>query len=633
MGPRSEAERHQLLVEWSGAPREYPRDLCLHHIVEAQADRAPDAVAYVCCGQPLRYGDLERRANRLARLLRRRGVGPDVPAGLYMERCLDLMVCLVAVLKAGGALLYLDPDDPPDRSAFMLEDTGARLVLTHGGLAARLSGAAETMMLLDELDLSVESDARPDSGVRGDNLAYVIYTSGSTGRPKGVMRTHFMCTNRLLWELDRYGFTDSDSHLVKSPISARECFLLALVGGRGVLAEPGGHQDSAYMVRLIAEQGISYLSVVPSMLQVLLREPGIGSCGLRRVSCGGEPLPQDLQNRFFSRVDGELYCAYTLTEADYVASRHCRPSAPGGLPSLGRPTDMRVYLLDEEGRPVAAGDPGEIYTGGPGLARGYVRRPDLTAERFLPDPFGGEPGGRLYRTGDLARFRWDGTLEYLGRADHQVKIRGLRIEPGEIEAVTLQNPAVAEAVITVREDTPGDRRLVLYVVGSGPSPLATSELRAFLSERLPPYMLPSSIVVLERMPQLLSGKVDRAALPAPTAERPDLPSPYVPPRTATERLVAGLWQELLRVREVGIDDDFFALGGHSLLLAMVRDRLEEALGREIPVATLFHHPSIRALAAHLDGGAETTLRLEASRDRAEHRRQGLQGRRMPRRLK
>jgi amino acid adenylation domain-containing protein/non-ribosomal peptide synthase protein (TIGR01720 family)/FkbM family methyltransferase len=469
----SELDRRQVLREWNATRIDYPRHVCLHDLIQRQVENTPNAIALAFEGRELSYRELNQRSNRLAHHLRRLGVGPDVLVGVCAERSLEMVVALLAVLKAGGAYTPLDPDYPSERLAFMLRDAQAPVLLTQRRLADLLAEhQAHVVFLDDEVPAWADSpDDNPHSAVTADHLAYVIYTSGSTGNPKGCLNTHRGIVNRLLWMQDAYRLTNADRVLQKTPysfdVSVWEFFWPLLTGARLVLAQPGGHRDPAYLVKLIAEQRITTLHFVPSMLQVFLQEPGLERLdSLRTVVCSGEALSLELQQHFFRRLACQLYNLYGPTEAA-VDVTHWTCDWAGGRPvvPIGRPiANIQTYVLDARLRPLPVGVPGELYLGGVGVGRGYLNRPELTASRFVPDPFGDVPGARLYRTGDRVRWLADGQLEYLGRLDFQVKIRGFRIELGEIEVVLQQHPAVGSAAVVVREGVAGDRVLAAYVV-------------------------------------------------------------------------------------------------------------------------------------------------------------------------
>jgi amino acid adenylation domain-containing protein/FkbH-like protein/non-ribosomal peptide synthase protein (TIGR01720 family) len=639
-------ECEQLLRDWNATQVAYPQNVCLHTLIEAQAARTPQAIAVSFEGRTLTYRELDRRANQLAHLLGRHRVGGRAQemapgahhVGVCLERSLELVVALLAVLKAGGAYVALDPDYPLERLQFMFEDAHAPVLLTQERLIDTLALPSAQVICLDSTwaAIDAEPDVAPVSAVSAEDVAYVIYTSGSTGRPKGVMNTHRGIVNRLLWMQDMYGLTAADRVLQKTPysfdVSVWEFFWPLLTGATLVVARPGGHRDSAYLADLIAAQGITTLHFVPSMLQAFLEEPDLARChSLRRVICSGEALSVELQQRFFARIDAELHNLYGPTEAAVdVTYWACRQFDSRRSVPIGRPVaNTQIYLLDGRLEPVPIGIPGELFIGGVQLARGYLNRPDLTAEKFIPDPYSaiaqGAPGARLYRTGDLARYRPDGAIEYLGRIDHQVKVRGFRIELGEIESMLLAHPAVREAVVVARPNAQGMLRLVAYVVenkeqtnkeqtngcpkGAQSSNLASTDsssvssvhcslqdLRAFLGERLPDYMVPSAFVLLDALPLTPNGKLDRKALPDPQAERHDSAADGMLPRSSAEAALAAIWREVLGVERIGIHDNFFALGGDSILSLLVVSKAQQA-GLRLTPRQLFQHQTIAELAA------------------------------------
>ncbi|HEX8353302.1 MAG TPA: amino acid adenylation domain-containing protein, partial [Pyrinomonadaceae bacterium] len=548
----------------------------LHRLFEAQAARTPDAVAVTFEGRHLTYRELNERANRLARLLLRSGVGPEAIVPICVDRSVEMVVGLYGILKAGAAYLPLDPAYPTERLAFMLRDCRPPVVLTERRLLETLPahGARAVCLDADWGEPEAGDGDNPPVGVAASNLAYVIYTSGSTGQPKGAMNTHRAIINRLLWMQDEYGLDATDSVLQKTPfsfdVSVWEFFWPLMTGARLVVARPLGHHDNAYLADVIEAERITTLHFVPSMLQVFLEEQELRSrcASLRRVVCSGEALTYDLQRRFFSRLDAELHNLYGPTEAAVdVTSWRCEREGDLRVVPIGCPiSNTEIHLLDEGLSPVPEGVAGELHIGGICLARGYLNRAPLTAERFIPHPFSPEPGGRLYKTGDLARQLPGGAIEYVGRIDHQVKICGVRIELGEIEAAAVEHPSVREAVLLAREDAPGDKRLAAYLLAddAGGGRAADAELRAFLLERLPHYMVPSAYVWLEQWPLTTSGKVDRLRLPAPPPAAHD-GRQAAAPRNILEELVAGLWCEVLGLASVGVEDNFFDLGGHSLL--------------------------------------------------------------------
>jgi amino acid adenylation domain-containing protein len=599
----NEVERHRLLVEWNDSQRDFPSDTCIHKLFEAQVKRTPDAVAVVFEGRQLTYGALNCRANQLAHYLVKLGVGPDVLVGLRGERSLEMVVGILGVLKAGGAYAPLDPAYPLDRLAFMLDDSQAPVLLTQSRLSDSLPAPAARTVFLDgdwEI-IARETTQNPATDVTAEHLAYVIYTSGSTGRPKGVMIPHRSICNHMFWMQSAFPLSEADRVMQKTPLSfdasVWEFFAPLLFGARLVMARPGEHRDGAYLVKLIAEQQVTVLQAVPSLLQVLL-DNDIESCtSLRHVFCGGEALAVDLQERFLARSTAKLHNLYGPTEATIDATYWaCQPDTHSPSVAIGRPiANTQVYVLDPRLKPVPVGIPGELHIGGAGLARGYLHRPELTAEKFIANPFSGDPKARLYKTGDLARYRQDGALEYLGRLDHQVKIHGFRIELGEIETVLDQHPAVRQAVVLVREDLPGDKRLVAYLVLNQERSFNHSQLRAYLKQKLPEYMVPSVSVLLETMPLTPNGKLDRSALPAPDQGRPDLAQTLVSPRTPAEETLATIWAKSLTLEQVGIHDNFFDLGGHSLLATQVIGQVQKIFQVDVPLRALFEAPTIASL--------------------------------------
>jgi amino acid adenylation domain-containing protein len=604
----SEAQKEQMLVQWNDTQVDYPRDRCIHQWFEAQAQRTPDAVALVFEDQQLTYRELNERANRLAHLLQANGVGPEVPVGVAVERSVEMVVGLYGILKAGGAYMPLDPTYPPERIAYMLQEAGVSLLLTQASLSHRLPVWDGQAIDLDRQwqDLVAHQSAEnPVGGMQLENLAYIIYTSGSTGQPKGVMNTHGGILNRLLWMQDIYRLTGADRILQKTPfsfdVSVWEFFWPLMFGARLVVARPEGHRDSNYLIRTIVNQQITVMHFVPSMLRLFLEAPRVEECrSLRHVICSGEALTADLQNRFFARLAARLHNLYGPTEAAVdVTYWECRRAGETMTVPIGRPVaNTQIYILDDQLGPVPIGVPGELHIGGVQVARGYVNRPDLTAEKFIPDLFRPGPAARLYKTGDLAGYQPDGNIVYLGRLDHQVKIRGLRVELGEIESALTGHALVREAAVLAWEDIPGDKRLIAYVVPREPSPPDASELRDYLRRRLPEYMVPAGFAWLEALPLTPTGKVDRRRLPVP--DRPcGAARAYLPPRTELEQRLAGLWQTLLRVPAVSRHDNFFDLGGHSLLIMQVHQRLHEITDKEVSVADLFRFPTVASLAEYL----------------------------------
>jgi amino acid adenylation domain-containing protein len=606
----SAAEERQL-VEWNDTQREYPSSYSLQQLFEQQVERSPEAIALVYEAQQLSYAELNARANQLAHHLISLGVGAESLVGICLERSVEMVVGLLGILKAGGAYLPLDPAYPVERLRFMLSDAGVQVVITEQQLVDKLPAPPGTPVLaLDGLGELLDgcSSRNPAVATEPENLGYVIYTSGSTGEPKGAMNSHRAIANRLLWMQDAFELSVSDRVLQKTSfsfdVSVWEFFWPLLTGARLVLARPGGHQDSSYLVRLIVEQQISTMHFVPSMLQVFLEELGVESCAgsLRLVVCSGEAMTLKLQEKFFEKLGGvALENLYGPTEAAVDVTRwQCRKDSELKCVPIGRPiANTQMYVLDERLRLVPAGVKGELYIGGVGLGRGYLNRPHLTAERFIAHPYSRERGERLYRTGDVGRYLEDGQIEYLGRLDHQVKVRGYRIELGEIETALRALSGIREAVVSTGADE--EKRLVAYLVCEGGESGApnVSELRRELRTHLPDYMIPAQFVILDELPLTPNGKVDRKSLPAPDGSRARLSVEYVAPRTETEEILLNMLKELLRV-DAGVEDNFFDLGGHSLLATRLLAHVKEVFGVEVPLRQLFTEPTVAALATNIE---------------------------------
>ena len=603
----TETERHQLINEWNDTKRDYPKDKCIHELFEAQVEKAPDAIAVVFEDQEITYRDLNHRANQLGHYLRRQGVGPDIWVALVMERSIEMVIAILGILKAGGAYLPVDPDLPTERIQFLLGDAHIQWLLTQDKLRSGVTDFDGEVLCLDgdRAKLSNESRENPQPTAQGHHAAYVIYTSGSTGTPKGVVNVQDGLRNRIQWMQQTYRLSAMDRVLQKTPytfdVSVWE-FLWPLSSGAClVLARPGGQRDSAYLVELIQSQRITTLHFVPSMLGVFLQEPGVERCSsLRQVFCSGEALSHDLQQHFFERNSAALYNLYGPTEASIdVTSWECRRDDDTKVVPIGRRiANTEIYILDSYLNPVPIGVPGELHIGGDGLARGYLNRPELTAEKFIANPFGTEPGARLYKTGDLARYLADGNIEFLGRIDNQVKIRGFRVELEEIEAALRQIPSITDAVVIARIDSRGDKRLVAYLVADSEFPV--EQLRCHLASSLPEYMIPSAFVQMDTLPLTPNGKIDRDALPAPDSSRPELTEAFVAPRNPNEELLTKIWSQVLKVEDVGIHDNFFDLGGHSLLATQVMSRVRDNLRIEIPLRMLFEYPTVAGLVEQID---------------------------------
>jgi amino acid adenylation domain-containing protein len=589
------------LERWNRTGMDYEREACLPELVRAQVERTPEAVAAEYGSERLSYRELELRAEALARKLAGWGVEPGVLVGVYMERSLEMLVALLGILKAGGAYVPLDPSYPKERVSYMLEDSGPTIVVTQQSLAPSLDGTVARVLSLDGLELSKsEGGATPLPAVRGEDLAYVIYTSGSTGRPKGVQITHRSLVNFLESMKREPGLGAEDVVLSVTTLSfdpsTLELYLPLLVGGRVVLVSREESSDGERLLSRLKESGATVMQATPSTWRLLLEAGWTGDRRLKLL-CGGEALSRELAERLLER-SSSLWNVYGPTETT-VWSTVCQVVESTGTISIGRPIgNMRYYVLDRRGRRVPVGVAGELCIGGEGLAWGYKKRADLTAETFVPNPFDGGAGSRLYRSGDLGRFLPDGRLEWLSRLDHQVKVRGHRIELGEIESVLVRHPAVERAVVLAKGRPGEDYRLVGYLVAAGMEPTAT-ELRKHLKAALPAYMVPGAFVFLDEFPLTPSGKVDRKALDRLESRRQADEDAYQPPRTPTEAFLADLWRELLSVERIGLRDNFFDLGGHSLLAMKVIARIEKGIGPRLNPRDIIYQ-SLEQLAADCD---------------------------------
>ncbi|MBF0136262.1 MAG: amino acid adenylation domain-containing protein [Magnetococcales bacterium] len=608
-------EEQTQLQQWNHTATDFPLHRCLHAWIEDQVEKTPEARAVFCEGRHLSYRELNIQANRLAHHLQSLGIGVGSLVGLCLERSLEMVVGLVAILKAGGAYVPLDPDYPSERLAFMMTDAQAPVLLTQTHLST-LVGQFNTLAQVICLDQEIANPTRewpthnPVILATPAHPAYVMYTSGSTGRPKGVIISHRAICNRIMWMQSAFPLDATDRVLQKTTVcfdvSVWEFFWPLMVGAQTVLAKPGGHKESAYLVRFIQEQQITTLQFVPSMMQLFVQEKGVDAChSIRRVISGGEALRYELQEMLFARLPAtvELHNLYGPTEAAIdVTHWPCRRQHPLTQVPIGRPiANTRIYILDPNLQLLPVGVPGELHIAGVQLADGYLNRPELTREKFIPDPFSPDPQARLYKTGDLVRYRPDGPIEYLGRLDFQVKIRGFRIELGEIEALLVQHATVAEAVVMARQDDGPEQaaRLVAYLVPTPGHTISIPALRQYLKEKLAEHMIPAVFIPLERMPLTESGKVNRQALPKPDVNRRDLETAYVPPRTSIEQHLVQLWQEILQIHQIGIHDNFFELGGDSIKGVIFVNKLQAFLHVPIDVVALFEAPTIALFMDHL----------------------------------
>ena len=595
----------ELLAQWNATGVERDERATLVSLFQAAVAGHPDRIAVEFGERQLTYAELERMATRIARRLVELGAGPGAMVGLLCERSVELVAAVYGIVMARAAYVPLDPEYPADRIGYMVEETEMRVVLGQDRFRGLVTDPGVVMLDIDELLRTADADAGDAAQlppVEPDDVAYVIYTSGSTGRPKGVANAHRGVVNRMLWTQERFGLGPDDVVLQKTPfsfdVSVWEFFWPLQTGARLVVAAPGGHRDPAYLVETIVRHGVDTIHFVPSMLRLFLDHPAAGSClSLRRVICSGEALTRDLVDRFFAVLPAaELHNLYGPTEAAIdVTAWQCRPDDTLPVVPIGAPVaNTTIHILDEQMRPVPIGTPGELYIGGVQVAVGYVNRHDLTAERFIPDPF--DPSGRLYRTGDLARWLPSGQVDFLGRLDHQVKLRGQRIELGEIEATLGLHPSVLEAAVTIGHDTTGDALLVAWLVPRSGLEIDEAPVREFLRGRLPAHMIPTHFTVLDHLPLSASGKLDVNALPI-DGQLERLPADgLVEPRTKLEVEIAQLWTEILGTPAVGVESDFFDLGGHSLKLMQLASRFDQTFGVRPAIADLFEAPTVASQA-------------------------------------
>lgn len=599
------AIEQQLLAKWNNTQTAYPQDICIHQLFETQVEKTPDAIAVVFEDEQISYRELNLRANQLAHYLQSLGVGSEVLVGLCVERSLEMVVGVLGILKAGGAYVPLDYAYPQERLAFMLQDAQVSVLLTQEKLKSGLPNHQAEIICLDtnwqSKDYGLDN---PTHNITSNNLAYVIYTSGSTGQPKGVQIQHRSAVNLLNAVAQEPGLTAEDTLLsvtsLSFDIAVSEIFLPLSVGAKLVLVSREVAADGTQLLKALTTSRATFMQPTPVTWRLLLAAGWQGSPQLKMISTG-EALPKDLANQLLPK-GACLWNLYGPTETT-IWSTGYKVRAGNKAIGIGCPlANTQIYILDSHLQPVPIGISGELYIGGEGLARGYLNRPDLTAEKFISNPFSPNPKSRLYKTGDLARYLPDGHIEYLGRIDYQVKLRGFRIELGEIETALLQHPEVKEGVVIIREDTPNENNLVGYIVAkTGQDSLQViSQLRRFLKQQLPDFMVPTIFMALEVMPLTPNGKVDRKALPKPDASRPELEANYVAPRTPIEQQITDIWTQVLNVKRVGIYDNFFELGGYSLVGIQVVSRLRQALQVEILMSNLFELPTVADLAERVE---------------------------------
>ena len=628
----SEAEKRQLLVEWNNTTVDYPADKCVHQLVEAQVERTPNAVAAVFNGKSLTYHELNQAANQLARYLVAKGVRAGSLVAIFMDRSLNMLVAVLAIIKSGAAYVPLDPAYPRDRLSFMLSDSSPTVVLTQQKLLDQLPPDASNATCIDTAwdDIAKQSGENIQTAATRENLVYVIYTSGSTGKPKGVCLPHRALANLIFWQLDHSHLLPGSRTIqftsLSFDVSFQEIFSTWCSGGALVSISESLRRDPYALLRFLREENIARLFLPFIALQHLAEmaqeEENLPGHLLEIVTAGEQLQVTRQLIAFFRRMPQcSLYNHYGPSETHVVTSFQLTgtPDTWPTLPAIGKPiANTQIYILDPFLSPVPAGVSGELYIGGVSLAKGYLNRPELTSERFVADPFASAPGSRLYKTGDVARSLPDGNIECLGRSDHQVKIRGFRIELGEVESALAQHHAIGQAVVVVREYVPGDKRLVAYLVPAAEG-LDIAEVRRFLAKSLPEYMVPSSFSILPAFPLTPSGKIDRRSLPLPSPEvrnRADV----ILPRNQQESLLASIFQKVLNTDSVSITDNFFDLGGHSLLAARMLAEVRKATGREIPLSALFRGPTVESLSQLLDEheNASEPLALEIQHGDTSH---------------
>jgi amino acid adenylation domain-containing protein len=619
-----------LISKWNDTASEYPRNLCIHQLFEQEVARRPDAVAIRFADEQLTYRQVNERANQIAHRLRKLGVGPEVMVGTLLDRSLDLVVGLLGILKAGGAFVPLDPSYPMERLEFMAADIAAPVMLVQESVVQRLGfpGTSNPAWLhgkslsleQNRADIAQESVENPTNQTTADNLAYVMYTSGSTGQPKGVMVSH-RAVVRLVKNTNYIDLNEREVFLQFSPISFDASTLEiwgALLNGGCMAMMPPEKQSLSELGTAIRRYGVTTLWLTAGLFNVMVEQRVEDLKPLRQLVAGGDALSPAHVRKALENLPGcRLINGYGPTEGTTFTCCHTISveDAEGSSIPIGRPiANTQVYLLDSENQLVPSGEAGELCIGGDGLARGYLNQPELTAAKFVRHPFRDEPEARIYKTGDLARYRPDGTIEFLGRSDNQVKISGYRIELGEIETVVMQYPSVRSTVVIARQDTPGEKKLVAYVVASEQE-CSFAELRVYLQQKLPAYMMPSAFVLMDALPLSPNGKVDRAALPVPPVAHPE------PPRAKSaqsdmEQKIESAWLKVLVLQQVGLDDNFFDVGGDSLQLLAVHAEIQKKIESEFPLTDLFEYSTIRSLARHLAGTSGQRASMAKAIERA-----------------
>jgi amino acid adenylation domain-containing protein len=597
----NEKDRHKLLYEFNDTKAEYPRDKVLQELFEEQVEKTPNNLSLIFKGKKLTYRQLNERSNQLARRLKERGVNPDQIVGLMVDDSpIEMILGIISILKAGGAFLPIDPEYPKDRIEYMMEDSNVGLLLTQTNLKDKIHFEGEVINLENQ-SLFTRDSSNLGKINQSNDLAYVIYTSGSTGKPKGVQIEHTSIVNQIYGLEKIYTFDSSLHHILLAPFtfdpSVQQIFLPLTSGGKLFLVSKSSKYNMAELSDFVVSNHIDILNTVPSLMNVLLDQiNGYDDLHFKYIILAGEVFTKNLYLRLRESLSAEkIVNIYGPTEATINTTLYeCKLEEANSTIPIGKPLmNYNVFILDEHQNLLPIGVPAEICISGVGLTRGYLNNPELTAEKFVANPF--TPGERIYRTGDLGRWTADGNIEFLGRIDHQVKVRGFRVEPGEVETVLGQHPAVREAVVIDQEDHSGNTRLVAYIVLNQEQTLPIGELRSFLKENLPDYMVPSAFVMLDALPLTPNGKVDRRALPVPDQVRRDPEKDFVPPRDELEYQLTRIWEKILDTQPIGVNDDFFELGGNSLAAAQVFAKLEKNLGVKLPLATLFQAPTIEQL--------------------------------------
>jgi amino acid adenylation domain-containing protein len=626
----NEAERRQLLSGWNNTHAEYPRNLCIHQIFEEQAEHHPDAIALKFRDQQMTYRQLNARANQVARRLRELGVGPEVMVGTLLERSLEMVVGLLGILKAGGAFVPLDASYPAERLTFMASDTKAPVMLVQSKIAQNMDGKSWSAAIKISLDgetseIDRQNGENPANLTTAENLAYVMYTSGSTGQPKGVMVNH-RAVVRLVKNTNYVELGNRETFLQFSPISFDASTLEIwgpLLNGGCLAIMPAEVQALSEIGVAIRQHGVTSMWLTAGLFNVMTEQRLDDLSPLRQLLVGGDALSPVHVRKAVEGLPGcRLINGYGPTEGTTFTCCHTisNDDSQGTSIPIGRPiANTQVYVLDSENELVPVGSEGELCIAGDGLARGYLNQPELTMEKFVQHPFSSQPGARIYKTGDLARYRPDGVIEFLGRLDGQVKISGYRIELGEIETVLMHHPSVKSAIVLARQDGPGEKKLVAYVVAQSQG-CSLSELRTFLQGKLPAYMLPSAFVPLSSLPLSPNGKVDRAALPAPEVASSTTAETPASPQTEIERKIAIVWQRVLGLKQVNVEDNFFDVGGDSLQLLEAHAELQKTVSPELVVTDLFEYPTVRALAKHL-GGSRNSSAISEAQERARKQQQ------------